>query len=107
MRHLIFHFHKSGATFGFIIGVALMLFLNLVIIFGLSDKEKLRKVFTKEGGKQALGEAVASGVNNLTNVLGASTFVTVKKPKNAEEVLLYFLALPVDEANKVRENICR
>lgn len=106
-RHLIFRSHKRGAIFGFIFGVLLILFLDAVVILGIADRSKLKDLlFGKEQRQALVGEVIYSGLNNLNNVLGVSTFIAPKKAKNAEEVIHYFLSLPDNEALKVKKTLC-
>jgi len=107
-RHLIFHSHKKGVIFGFIFGVALMLFLDAVMVLGVADRNKLKElVFGKEQKQALVSEVIYSGLNNLNNVLGVSTIIAPKKAKNAEEVIHYFLSLPDEEALKVKKTLCQ
>jgi len=106
LRRRVFHISMKGAVFGFFLGVFLMLFINFIIILGLSDKSKVQEFAVGEKRREAFGEIFASGVSNLGQVLGTSTVTLSRKSKTAEQVMIDILALPKEEVEEIRNLFC-
>lgn len=106
IRKQIVHFSFRGMAFGLTMGIILMILIDLIIIFSFSDKAKWQKLSEEEGKAEAIQEIAASGVENLSRVLGVSTIVSPKKPKTAQEVLDDYLNLPKNEAQKIKDLLC-
>lgn len=108
VRKHIFQISLKGAVFGFVLGIILMILLDLIILFGISDKEKLKRLISGENRPEMAAEVITSGVSNLTRVLGVSTTVVNKnqKPKNVEEVISDYLSLPQSDAQKFKNLLC-
>lgn len=105
-RKHIFKISMRGATFGFVLGIILVLLLDLIIIAAMADKSKFQKLFSKDKRGEALGEVVISGITNLNQVLGVSIMVASRKPQTAQEVLNELLLLPPDQSQKVKNLFC-
>lgn len=84
-----------------------MLFINAILILGMADRNKLQNLISaKEKRETLVSEVLVSGLNNLNKVLGVSTMVTGRKPKNAEEVVNLYMSLPDEESARVKTLIC-
>jgi len=83
-----------------------MVIINLIIVLGLTDNDKVQKLIMAEKRGQAAGEVLISGLSNLGNVLGVSSWDSPQRAKTAQEVVNDFLALPQDESQKVRSLFC-
>lgn len=108
VRKHIFQLSMRGAVFGFFAGIILMLILDLIIIFGMADKNKVKQLTTEKNRQEALQEIFISGVTSLGNVLGVSTTATPKDkaPKTVEEVIGDYLNLSPAEAAKFKNLLC-
>ena len=95
-----------GLHYGIIVGILVMLVVDLIIIAGLSDKEKLQKIVSGEVGPEIMKEIAFSGLTNLTQVLGSQTIIAPRKVMTAKELINDFLGLPDEEATKVRDLLC-
>ena len=108
VRKHIFKLSMRGAVFGFVLGIIVMILLDLIIIIGMADKNKVKKLTAQEDRQGAIQEIFISGVSGLGNVLGMSTTTApkVKKNKSVEEVIGDFLSLPPSEADKFKNLLC-
>jgi hypothetical protein len=106
VRKHIFQISARGALFGFVVGIILMIFLDLIIIFSLGDKTKIQKLFSEERKAEHFREVIISGMDNLSRVLGVSTITTPQKPKTAQEIILEIMALPDAEAKQIKKIVC-
>ncbi len=108
VRKHIFRLSMKGAVFGFITGVIVMLLLDLMIIFGMTDKSKIDNLSQKENRQEAFQEIILSGMNNLGNVLGVATTTLPKetKPVTLEELVGEYLNLPKNDAEKFKGLLC-
>lgn len=104
----IFEISMKGATFGFFLGLIVMLVLDLILIFGMADKTKLAKLTSGDNRQEAIQEVFISGVSGLGNVLGVTTTSNPKKekPKIVEEIIHDYLSLPKDDAEKFKTLLC-
>lgn len=106
MRKLFVQTSFRGAWFGLAVGIILMIFIDLIIIVGLSDKTKLQKITSGEAGPEIVKEVAISGMTNLSQVLGAQTIISRKRSLTAKELINDFLSMPESEAEKVRDLLC-
>lgn len=108
VRKHIFEVSMKGAVFGFVSGVIIMLVLDLIIVFGMADKNKVASITKGENRQAAIQDIFISGVSEIGNVLGVSTKAVPKtqKPKDVEEVISSYLNLPQDEAKKFKDLLC-
>ena len=104
----IFEISMKGAGFGFVLGVIVILALDLIVIFGVSDKEKLKGLSSQETRQEAISEVLVSGLGNINKVLGASSVKVTKTTKQQpiEDVLAGFMTLSDSDATKVKELLC-
>jgi hypothetical protein len=105
-RKLLVKSSFHGLHYGIIIGILIMLVVDLIIIVGLSDKDKLQKITSGEAGPEIVKEIAFSGMTNLSQVLGAQTIIAPRKVMTAQELINDFLGLPDEEATKVRDLLC-
>lgn len=108
VRKHIFQLSMRGAVFGFLAGIIMMFLLDLIIIFGMADKNKVKKLTTEKNRQEAVQEIFISGVTGLGNVLGVSTTATPKDkaPKTVEEVIGDYLNFSPAEAAKFKNLLC-
>lgn len=108
VRKHIFQLSMRGAIFGFVAGVIIMLVLDLIIIFGMADKNKMAELTKGENRQAAIQDIFISGVSGIGNVLGVSTKAVPKtqKPTDVEEVIASYLNLPQDDAQKFKDLLC-
>lgn len=105
VRKHVFSLSMHGAVFGFVAGIILMLVIDLLIIFGLADKQARQNLTKTKIKTETFEGLLVSGFNNLSKVLGVST-VSSKKPKSGQEVINEIFLLPKEETRKVKELLC-
>jgi len=98
----------KGGLFGLFFGFLLALILEGFLLIG--GRTAITELLGWKNPPKPVSVALDAGKDKLINVLGENTQIDLSKaesPVNSEAVIKIFESLNVDQANKVRQEICK